>query len=145
MPIPRDALLLRIFIGENDRADGRPLYEAIVLRARERHLAGATVLRGPMGFGRSSVLHTAKILRLSEDLPIVIEIVDSEEKINGFLPVLEAMMGSGLVTLERVHVLQYGVDALDPRPACSSTAPKTRSRRSARPQAGGKLIGRRHI
>ena len=108
MQIPANAVLLRIFIGENYRHDHRPLYETIVLKARELHLAGATVLRGPMGFGHSSRLHTAKILRLSEDLPIVIEIVDSEEKINAFLPVLEGMMGSGLVTLENVQVLQYG-------------------------------------
>src|ERR1019366_6446594 len=108
MQIPRNAMLLRIFIGEDDRHAHRPLYEAIVLRAREMHLAGATVLRGPMGFGHSSRLHTAKILRLSEDLPFVIEIVDSEEKINAFLPVLDAMMVSGLVTLEKVQVLQYG-------------------------------------
>src|SRR5262247_1725789 len=108
MQIPANAVLLRIFIGENDRHDHRPLYEAIVLRARELHLAGATVLRGPMGFGHSSRLHTAKILRLSEDLPVVIEIVESEEKINEFLPVLDGMMGSGLVTLEKVQVLQYG-------------------------------------
>jgi len=106
--IPADAVLLRIFIGEDDRYEHRPLYEAIVLRARELHLAGATVLRGPMGFGHSSRLHTAKILRLSEDLPLVIEIVDSEEKIKEFLPVLDGMMGSGLVTLEKVQVLQYG-------------------------------------
>jgi hypothetical protein len=110
MQLPRNAVLLRIFLGENDRHDHKPLYEAIVLKAREMHLAGATVLRGPMGFGHSSRLHTAKILRLSEDLPIVIEIVDSEEKINAFLPVLDSMMGSGLVTLERVQVLQYGND-----------------------------------
>jgi len=108
MEIPRDAMLLRIFIGEDDKSHGRPLYEAIVLKAREMHLAGATILRGPMGYGHSSRLHTAKILRLSEDLPIVVEIVDSEEKIGGFLPALDAMMGSGLVTLERVQVLQYG-------------------------------------
>ncbi len=108
MQIPRQALLLRIFIGEDDKCDGRPLYEAIVLKAREAHLAGATVLRGPMGFGHSSRLHTAKILRLSTDLPLVIEIVDSEEKINAFLPVLDGLMGSGLVTLEKVQVLQYG-------------------------------------
>ncbi|MFI4997426.1 MAG: DUF190 domain-containing protein [Hyphomicrobiales bacterium] len=108
MHIPRDAMLLRIFIGEDDKFNGRPLYEAIVLKARERHLAGATILRGPMGFGHSSRLHTAKILRLSEDLPIVIEIVDGEDKIRGFLPDLETMMGSGLVTLEKVQVLQYG-------------------------------------
>ncbi len=101
-------MLLRIFIGEDDKHHGRPLYEVIVLRARELQLAGATILRGPMGFGHSSRLHTAKILRLSEDLPIVIEIVDSEEKINGFLPQLDEMMSSGLVTLEKVQVLQYG-------------------------------------
>jgi PII-like signaling protein len=110
MQIPKQALLLRIFIGEDDRHEGRPLYEAIVLKAREMHLAGATVLRGPMGFGPSSRLHTTKILRLSEDLPLVIEMVDSEEKIDDFLPVLDQMMssGSGLITLERVQVLQYG-------------------------------------
>ncbi|MBW8271151.1 DUF190 domain-containing protein [Caldovatus aquaticus] len=115
MQIPKDALLLRIFVGEGDRCGHQPLYEAIVLKAREMHLAGATVLRGPMGFGRSSRLHTAKILRLSEDLPIVVEIVDSEEKIRAFLPVLDAMMGSGLVTLEKVEVLQYGSAGLQER------------------------------
>lgn len=108
MQIPENAVLLRIFIGEDDKSDGRPLYEAIVLKAREAHLAGATVLRGPMGYGHSSRLHTAKILRLSEDLPIVIEIVDSRDKIDAFLPVLERLMMSGLVTLENVRVLQYG-------------------------------------
>ncbi|HEY2485305.1 MAG TPA: DUF190 domain-containing protein [Candidatus Binataceae bacterium] len=108
MHVPREAVLLRIFIGEDDRTKGRPLYEAIVLKAREAGLAGATVLRGPMSFGKSSTLHTAKVLRLSEDLPIVIEIVDTQEKIDAFLPVLDPMMGSGLVTLERVQVLQYG-------------------------------------
>jgi PII-like signaling protein len=107
MQIPQDAMLLRIFIGESDRFEHKPLYEAIVLKARELHLAGATVLRGPMGFGKSSRLHTAKILRLSMDLPLVIEIVDSEEKIQSFLPTLEKMMGGGLVTLEKVKVLQY--------------------------------------
>ena len=108
MQIPEKASLLRIFIGEDDKADGRPLYEAIVLRAREVHLAGATVLRGPLGFGRSSVLHTAKVLRLSQDLPVIVEIVDSKEKIDSFLPVLDGMMSSGLVTIEKVQVLQYG-------------------------------------
>ena len=108
MQVPKDALLLRIFIGENNRHAGRPLYEAIVLKARELHLAGATVLRGPMGFGRSSRLHTTKILRLSEDLPLVIEIVDAEERIRSFLEVLDKMMRSGLVTLEKVQVLRYG-------------------------------------
>jgi len=107
MTIPTDSLLLRIFIGESDRADGKPLHEAIVLKARELHLAGATVLRGAMGFGPSSRIHTSKILRLSMDLPLVIEIVDSEEKINAFLPVLDQMMGGGLVTLEKVRVIHY--------------------------------------
>jgi uncharacterized protein len=107
MQIPEDAVLLRIFIGESDRWEHQPLYEAIVKKARELHLAGTTVLRGPMGFGKSSRLHTAKILRLSIDLPMVIEIVDSEEKINEFLPVLDEMMGGGLVTLEKVKVIRY--------------------------------------
>src|SRR5256885_1313343 len=107
MKIPTEGCLLRIFIGESDRWHHQPLYEAIVLKARELHLAGATVLRGPMGFGKSSVLHTAKILRLSMDLPLIIEIVDSEEKIQGFLPVLDQMMKGGLVTLEKVRVIDY--------------------------------------
>jgi len=107
MHIPQDAVLLRIFIGENDRYEHQPLYQAIVLKARELQLAGATVLRGPMGFGKSSHLHTAKILRLSMDLPMVIDIVDSEEKVNAFLPVLDKMMGGGLVTLERAKVIRY--------------------------------------
>ena len=108
MQIPKQAQLLRIFIGEDDKMGTAPLYEAIVQKAREMQIAGATVLRGPMGFGASSRLHTTKILRLSEDLPLVIEIVDSEEKISGFLPVLDQMMSSGLVTVEKVQVLQYG-------------------------------------
>ncbi|KWV57618.1 hypothetical protein AS156_38555 [Bradyrhizobium macuxiense] len=112
MQIPKQAILLRIFIGEDDQCNGSPLYEAIVLKAREQHLAGATVLRGPMGFGKSSRLHTTKILRLSEDLPLVIEIVDSEENINGFLPVLDGIMTSGLITLEKVQVLRYGEQAM---------------------------------
>jgi len=107
MHLPRDAMLLRIFIGESDRWKHQPLYEAIVLKAREMHLAGATVLRGPMGFGKSSRVHTAKILRLSLDLPLVIEIADTEEKINTFLPVIDAMMSGGLVTLEKVRVIDY--------------------------------------
>jgi len=110
MQIPYDAVLMRIFIGESDRWHHQPLYEAIVLKAREMHLAGATVLRGPMGFGASSRIHTAKILRLSMDLPLVIEIVDSEEKINAFLPVLEPMIGGGLLTLEKVKVVHYRAD-----------------------------------
>ena len=108
MTLPRDAMLLRIVIGEDDKFERRPLYETIVLKAREMHLAGATVLRGAVGFGHSSHLHTTKILRLSQDLPLVIEIVDTQEKIDAFLPVLDAMMPSGLVTLEKVQVLQYG-------------------------------------
>ena len=110
MQIPHEAVLLRIFIGESDRWDHKPLYEAIVLKARELHLAGATVLRGPMGFGKSSRLHTAKILRLSMDLPLVIEIVDTEEKINAFLPVLDEMMKGGLVPLEKAKVIDYRAD-----------------------------------
>src|SRR5437016_3528943 len=110
MQIPHEAVLLRIFIGESDRWQHRPLYEAIVLKAREMHLAGATVLRGPMGFGKSSRLHTAKILRLSYDLPLVIEIVDEEAKIQEFLPVLDKMMTGGLVTLEKVRVIDYRGD-----------------------------------
>ena len=117
MPLSRDAVLLRIYIGENDRSDHKPLYEALVLKARGMGLAGATVLRGPMGFGHSSRLHTAKILRLSDDLPLIIEIVDSEEKINAFLPVLDGMMSSGLVTLEKVQVIQYGTDRARPSPS----------------------------
>jgi len=100
-------MLLRIFIGESDRWKHQPLYEALVLKAREMHLAGATVLRGAMGFGKSSRLHTSKILRLSLDLPLIIEIVDSEEKINSFLPILDEMMGGGLVTLEKARVIDY--------------------------------------
>ncbi len=109
-------MLLRIFIGETDRWQHQPLYEAIVLKARERHLAGATVLRGAMGFGKSSRLHTAKILRLSMDLPLVVEIVDTEEKINAFLPTLDEMMKGGLVTLEKIRVVDYraGPDAPAP-------------------------------
>ena len=108
MQVPENALLLRIFLGEDERHEHQPLYEAIVMKAREHHLAGATVLRGPMGFGHSSRIHTTKVLRLSQDLPVVVEIVDSEAKINAFLPVLDAMIGSGLVTLEKVQVLRYG-------------------------------------
>src|SRR5215472_8454287 len=108
MQLPKDAVLLRIFIGEADKFQGKPLYEMIVLKAREVHLAGATVLRGPMGYGHSSRLHTAKILRLSEDLPLAIEIVDAEDKIEAFLPILDGMLGSGLVTMEKVKVLRYG-------------------------------------
>ena len=107
MNLPEDAILLRIFVGESDRYEHRPLYEAIVIKAREAQLAGATVFRGPMGFGKSSHLHTAKILRLSMDLPMVIEIVDTEDKVNKFLPLLDQMMGGGLVTMEKVKVIRY--------------------------------------
>jgi uncharacterized protein len=107
MELPRESVLLRIYIGEEDRWEHRPLHEAIVLKARELHLAGATVLRGAMGFGKSSRIHTTKILRLSTDLPLVIDIVDSEEKINAFLPVLDTMMGNGLAILETVRVIHY--------------------------------------
>jgi PII-like signaling protein len=107
MNVPEEGYLLRVFVGESDRHGRRPLYEAIVLKAREAGLAGATVLRGVMGFGRRSVLHTAKILRLSEDLPMVVEIVDAREKIEEFLPVLDGMIAEGLVTLERVQVIHY--------------------------------------
>jgi uncharacterized protein len=108
MQLPRDAVLLRIFFGEDDKFQHQPLHEAIVLKARELHLAGATVLRGHIGFGHSSHIHTSKILRLSQDLPVVVEIVDSKEKIDAFLPLLDQMMTSGLVTIEKVQVLQYG-------------------------------------
>lgn len=111
MNLPHQATLLRIFIGESDKWHHQPLYEAIVLKAREQHLAGATVLRGPMGFGKSSHMHTAKILRLSMDLPLVIEIVDEEAKIKAFLPLLDEMLQGGLVTLETVQVINYRANA----------------------------------
>jgi len=107
MSIPEDALLLRIFIGEDDKYKGRPLYRVIVEAAREQDLAGATVFRGPLGFGKSSRLHTAKILRLSENLPLIIEIVDASEKIEAFVKQLDGMIGGGLVTLENVRVVKY--------------------------------------
>lgn len=111
MQIPREAMLLRIFIGESDRYQGTPLYEAIVTKARAMHLAGATVLRGPLGFGRSSRLHSAKVLRLSDDLPMVVEVVDSPTNIEQFVAALDGMGCTGLVTLEKVQVLQYGDEA----------------------------------
>jgi PII-like signaling protein len=110
MRIPEEGYLLRIFVGENDKSGHIPLYEGIVLKAREAGLAGATVIRGVMGFGRHSVMHTAKILRLSEDLPMIIEIVDSLDKIEAFLPLLEPMVSEGLVTLEQVRVIHYRSD-----------------------------------
>jgi uncharacterized protein len=112
MQVPHDAVLLRIFFGEDERFGHKPLYEAIVLKARKMHLAGATVLRGPMGFGHSSRLHTTKIEDLAENLPIIVEIVDSEEKITAFLPELDGMIGSGLVTLEKARVIQYGSERM---------------------------------
>ena len=113
MQIPEDAVQLRIFIGEKDRWEHKPLAEAIVLKARELHLAGATVLRGPLGYGKTSRIHTAKILNLSTDLPLVIEIVDSEAQINAFLPVLDKMITGGLVTMEKVKVLHYRGETRD--------------------------------
>ena len=114
MRIPREAVLLRIFFGDNDRFQRLPLHEAIVLKARDMHLGGATVLRGHIGFGHSSRIHTSKSLRLSQDLPVVVEIVDSQEKIDRFLPVLDGMMSSGLITIERAEVLQYGTEEARP-------------------------------
>ena len=110
MKFTEEGLLLRIFIGETDKDRGVPLYERIVLRARELNLAGATVLRGVMGYGAGTRIHTAKIMRLSEDLPVVIEIVDTAEKINQILPYLEDVVNEGLVTLERVQVFKYRYD-----------------------------------
>src|SRR2546423_15245588 len=115
MKIPENGKLLRFFVGESDKRNHQPLYEAIVLKARELGLAGATVLRGPMGFGANSHLHTAKILRLSMDLPMVIEIVDTDEKINGLLPHLDEMVLEGLVTLEDVQVLKYRANEAKPK------------------------------
>jgi PII-like signaling protein len=107
MNIPEEGYLLRVFIGESDKVGHRPLYEEIVLKARVAGLAGATVLRGVMGFGKNSILHTAKILRLSEDLPMVVEIVDSLEKVEAFVPTLDEMIKDGLVTIEKIRVIQY--------------------------------------
>lgn len=107
MKISENGQLLRIFIGESDKWQGKPLYEAIILKAREMGIAGATMLRGMMGYGAASRIHTAKILRLSEDLPIVVEIVDSAEKIDAILPIIEEMVQEGLVTLENIRVIQY--------------------------------------
>ena len=129
MHVPKEAMLLRIFFGDEDRFEGKPLYEAIVLKAREMHLAGATVLRGPMGYGHSSRLHTAKVLRLSFDLPMVVEIVDTEAKINELLPVLDTMMASGLITMEKVQVLHTAPRASKSEPAW----PKGCARRTCAP------------
>lgn len=110
MKIPEDGKLLRIFVGEQDKWHGQPLYEAIVQLARKEHMAGATALKGFMGFGCKSHMHTAKLLRLSEDLPIIIEMVDSEEKINQFVPHLDEMVKEGLVTIEKANVILYRAD-----------------------------------
>ena len=107
MTLPEDGVLLRIFIGETDLHEGRPVYEQIVMKARELGLAGATVLRGIMGFGAASRIHTAKLLRLSEDLPIVVEIVDTEDKVERLLPYLDLVVEEGLVTIEKARVLKY--------------------------------------
>jgi len=115
MKIPTDGKLLRIFIGEADKWHGKPLHEAIVTLARQKGMAGATALKGFSGFGCKSHMHTAKILRLSEDLPVVIEIVDSEEKINAFLPELDGMVKEGLITLEPVKVIMYRAGAAEAR------------------------------
>ena len=123
MRIPREAVLLRIFFGENDKFHRLSLHEAIVLKAREMHLGGATVLRGHIGFGHSSRIHATKFLRLSQDLPVVVEIVDSQEKIDTFLPVLDGMMSSGLVTIERAEVLQYGIEEARPFQTARPTPP----------------------
>ena len=111
MQLPEESTLLRIFLGESDRYQHSPLYETVVNRARAAGLAGATVIRGSMGFGATSRVHSAKILRLSDDLPLVIEIIDAEDKIQAFLPSLQEVMGGGLVTLEKVRVLHYQPDA----------------------------------
>ena len=108
MQVPREAVLLRIFIGEADKVGRQPLYEAIILKAREMHLAGATVLRGPMGFGQSARIHNANILDLSANLPLVIEIVDAEPKLRAFAASLSGLKDVGLLTLEKVEVLHFG-------------------------------------
>ena len=113
MKLEGEAQLLRVFMGESDKWHGRPLYEAIVMKARELHMAGATVLRGPMGFGAHSRMHTVKILRLSEDLPMIVEIVDSEEKMSTLLPYIDQMVVEGLITLEKVHVIKYSANGGD--------------------------------
>src|ERR1035437_8300287 len=112
MQIPREAVLLRIFFGENDKFQPLPLHEAIVLKAREMHLGGATVLRGHIGFGHSSRIHTTKILRLSQDLPVVLEIIDSQEKMDAFMPVLDGKLSSGLMSMETAELLQCGNESV---------------------------------
>lgn len=111
MKLPQEGALLRIFIGESDHWHGKPLYEAVVLKAREMHLAGATVLKGIMGYGASSRLHTTKLLRLSDDLPVIVEIVDTREKLDLLMPFLDEVIEDGLVTIENVHVIRYGANS----------------------------------
>ena len=111
MSLPRDCVLLRIFLGENERCGHSPLYETIVMKAREQGMAGATVLRGPLGFGHSSRIHSAKIVRLSKNLPMVVELVDTADKVSAFLETIDPIMTGGLVTMEKVQVLQYGEGA----------------------------------
>lgn len=108
MALPKDCMLLRIYLGESEKTGHEPLYQALVLKARDAGLAGATVLRGPLGFGHSGALHNAKILRLSDDLPLIVEMVDTEEKLKAFLDSVSDLLVSTLVTLEKVQVLQYG-------------------------------------
>jgi uncharacterized protein len=122
MKLPAEAELLRIFVGESDKQHGRPVYELIVEEARKRGMAGATVLRGCMGFGKSSRIHTAKILRLSEDLPMVVEIVDTQERIEEFLPYIDEVLSGGLVTRERAHVIFYRHNGDDASVATSPSA-----------------------
>jgi uncharacterized protein len=122
MELPRNAMLLRIFLGEADELDGEPVFRKIVFKAREMNLAGATVLRGPLGFGRSSHLHASNILRLSTDLPIVIEIVDTEEKIREFLAAVESIVGPGLITLEKVQAIFYKAKSPNERPKSKRAA-----------------------
>ena len=107
MKLPFEACMLRVFVGESDKSDGKPLYEVIVREARRRGMAGATVLRGFLGFGANSRIHTSKVLRLSEDLPLVVEIIDSEEAVDAFMPYLDTVMEEGLITREKVQVVAY--------------------------------------
>ncbi len=133
---PQEAVLLRIFLGEDDRAGGRPLYEALIMKARETGMAGATVLRGPMGFGHGARLHTTKILQLSTDLPMIVEIVDSQQKIDAFLEAIEPMIGSGLVTLEKATIIRYGNSRISAsvNVARSGRLPPLLERRNMRPR-----------
>ena len=114
MKLPFEAYMLRIFVGESDKSDGKPLYEVIVKEARKRGMAGATVLRGFLGYGANSRIHTSKVLRLSEDLPLVVEIVDAEDKIEAFMPYLDTIIDEGLITMEKVRVIAYRHNPKEP-------------------------------